>query len=139
MFHLRREVDGQPLGIVLGGGESADPAEIREILPGSPASQQGMSANKVSERGRKIKSNIETKTCFLQSKVRDPSQPPPVSWAITEVNGRPLSLLAKESEAGERLQALGRDISVLVQPVDFVHKMRKQLKTIRGYKDYVMS
>ena len=40
VFHLRREVDGQPLGIVLNGASS----EIRDIVPASPASQWGMTS-----------------------------------------------------------------------------------------------
>ena len=40
VFHLRREVDGQPLGIIGAAGNS--PNDIREIVPGSPAANHGM-------------------------------------------------------------------------------------------------
>ena len=56
-------------------------------------------------------------------------------WALMEVNGRPLSLFAKEVEAVERLGAtVGcRDVSVMVQPADFVVRMRKgQRQGIQG-------
>ncbi len=64
-----------------------------------------------------------------------------VSWTLSEVNGRPLSLFAKEGEAAaERLQTVAsRDVSVVVQPSDFILKLRKQMKSVRGYKDYVLS
>ena len=63
----------------------------------------------------------------------------PVPWVLTEVNGRPLNLFCKDGEAGDRLQAVGRDVSVLVQPADIVGRMRKQLKaSVRGHKDYLL-
>ncbi len=43
VFNLRREVDGQPLGIVAASGNTA-PNDIREIVPGSPAANHGMTA-----------------------------------------------------------------------------------------------
>ena len=112
VFHLRREVDAQPLGIVTVGNTS----EIREILPGSPASTHGMT-----------------------SKIRSFDGQGLVAWTITEVNGRPLNLFGKDGEAGDRLQSVGRDISVLVQPSDVVGKMRKHLKSFRGHKEYILS
>ena len=65
-----------------------------------------------------------------------------VPWSLTEVNGRPLSLFAKEAEAVERLGAtVGcREVSVVVQPADFVVRMRKQMKgNVRGYKDFLLN
>ena len=112
VFHLRREIDGQPLGIVT----HANTPEIREIIPGSPAAQHGMT-----------------------NKIRSFDGQTVVPWIITEINGRPLNLYAKEGEAGDRLQALGRDLSVLVQPADIVQKLRKQLKSLRSYKDYLLA
>ena len=110
-YHLKREVDGQPLGLVLNGNT----AEVREIVPGSPAAAHGMTARVRSLDGQTL-----------------------VAWHITEVNGRPLNLLAKDGEATSRLQALGRDVSVLIQPSDFLAKLRKQLKAHKNYKEYLM-
>ena len=65
-----------------------------------------------------------------------------VPWTLTEVNGRPLSLFAKEAEAVERLGAtVGcRDVSVMVQPADFVVRMRKQMKaSFKGYKEFLLN
>ena len=51
---------------------------------------------------------------------------------------RSLNILAKDGEAASRLQALGRDVSVLIQPTDFVAKLKKQLKAHKNYKDYLL-
>lgn len=71
----------------------------------------------------------------------DPSMPPGslVSWTLTEVNGRPLNLLGQGNGARERLGAVGLDISVVVQPTDLVSSLKKRLRTLRGYKNYVLN
>ena len=60
------------------------------------------------------------------------------NWFLTEVNNRPLNLLARENEVRERLNAVGREISILVQPSDLVKHLRKQLKSMKGFKDYLV-
>ncbi len=112
VYHLKRDVDGQPLGLVLCGNT----CEVREIVPGSPAAIHGMSARVRSLDGQTL-----------------------VAWHITEVNGRALNLMAKDGEAASRLGALGRDVSVLIQPCDFVAKLKKQLKAHKNYKDYLLN
>lgn len=62
----------------------------------------------------------------------------PCSWTLTEINGRPLNLCSKEGEARDRLNAVGKAVSILIQPTDFVRLLRKQLKTLRSYKDYLL-
>lgn len=71
----------------------------------------------------------------------DPSMPSGtfVSWTLTEVNGRPLNLLGQGGGARERLGAVGLDISVVVQPTDLVASLRKRLRTLRGYKNYLLN
>lgn len=59
-------------------------------------------------------------------------------WVLTEINGRPLNLFFKENEVRDRLNAVGRDISILVQPSDLFVKLKKQLKSLRGHKDYIV-
>jgi len=112
VYYLKREVDGQPLGLVLSGNT----AEVREIVPGSPAAVRGMSARVRSLDGQTL-----------------------VAWYISEVNGRALNLLAKDGEAASRLQNLSHDLSVLIQPSDFVAKLKKQLKAHKNYKDYLLT
>ncbi|TRY76968.1 hypothetical protein TCAL_02681 [Tigriopus californicus] len=111
VFHLRREIDTQPLGIITHGNTN----EIKEILPGGPASNHGMTSKVRSFDGLNL-----------------------VPWVLTEVNGRPLNLFAKEGEATDRLHALGRDVSVTIQPADIVQRFKKQLKSFRSHKDYVL-
>lgn len=59
-------------------------------------------------------------------------------WVLTEINNRPLNLFFKDNEIKDRLNSVGRDISILVQPSDLITKIKKQLKSIRGYKDYIV-
>ena len=60
------------------------------------------------------------------------------NWYITEVNSRAVSLFSKGDELGARLAAVGRDISLVVQPADLIRLLKRQLKTVRGYKQYVV-
>ena len=92
--------------------------EIKEIIPGSIAAQAGVNGKIRSFDGQTV-----------------------VPLVITEINGRPLNLLSKDGEAWERLtgnREAGRDISVLLQPSDILAKFKKQLKSVRGYKDYLL-
>lgn len=116
MFHLRREAEGQSLGIVTeaGGG-----AEIREVIPGGLAAQQGVPPLAISP-------------------LSPSSTPLPCSWTLTEINGRPLNLCSKEGEARDRLNAVGKAVSILIQPTEFVKLLKKQIKSVRGYKDYLL-
>lgn len=59
-------------------------------------------------------------------------------WVLTEINGRPLNLFFKDNEVRDRLNSVGRDISILVQPSDLVTKLKKQLKSMRSYKEYIV-
>lgn len=36
------------------------------------------------------------------------------------------------------LDAVGLDISLVVQPVDFVGALKRQLKHLKNYKDYIL-
>ncbi|XP_046462679.1 uncharacterized protein LOC124208865 isoform X2 [Daphnia pulex] len=123
VFHLRREAEGQSLGIVLteaGGG-----AEIREVVAGGLAAQQGVPPMALSP-------------LTLISSASSSSSPMPCSWTLTEINGRPLNLCSKEGEARDRLNAVGKAVSILIQPTEFVKLLKKQIKSIRGYKEYLL-
>nr|XP_018915540.1 PREDICTED: uncharacterized protein LOC109042982 isoform X2 [Bemisia tabaci] len=110
IYAIRREREGQSLGIVQEGT-----AEIREVIPGSLAAMQGLSSRTPTMDGLSL-----------------------TSWVLTEINGRPLNLFFKENEVRDRLNAVGLDISILVQPFDLVKQIKKQLKTIRSYKDFIV-
>lgn len=108
---IKRECEGQDLGIVREGGT----AEIKEVKPDGLASRYGLSAKAPSVDGNNA-----------------------CNWSLTEINHRPLNLFFKDNEVHDRLNAVGLDISILVQPVDLVKNLKKQLKTLRSYKDYVI-
>lgn len=111
VFALRRESEGQNLGIILEGNT----AEIKDITTASIAASHGLSAR--------------TPTLDALSLT---------TWVITEVNGRPLNLFFKDGEVKDRLNAVGLDISLLVQPFDLMKQIKKQLKAMRSYKDYIV-
>lgn len=112
VFLLRRDVEGQSLGIVTEGNS----AEIREVVPGGIAAQLGVPPMAVNPLGG-------ASGC---------------TWTMTEINGRPLNLCSKEAEARHRLNAVGKAITILMQPTEFVKLLKKQLKNVRGYKDYLL-
>ena len=89
--------------------------EIGDVVPGGLAAKQGLPPHAIAADGKS--------SC---------------NWFLTEINNRPLSLLAKESEVKERLNAVGKEISILVQPADLVKHMRKQLKSVKGFKEYLI-
>lgn len=60
------------------------------------------------------------------------------NWVLTEINGRPLNLYFKENQVRDRLNAVGRDISILVQPLDLIKQIKKQLKSLKNYKEYLL-
>ena len=115
VFYLKPDIEGQSLGIILNNST----AEIKEIIPGSVASQTGVSAKVRSLDGQTV-----------------------VPLVITEINARPLNLFAKDGETWERLSGISRDpsrdISVLLQPADILAKLKKQMKSLRGYKDFLL-
>ncbi|KAF8789086.1 uncharacterized protein LOC129957343 [Argiope bruennichi] len=111
IFAIKREYEGQDLGIVREGGT----AEIKEVKRRGLACRQGLPEEASSLDGNSY-----------------------CNWVLTEINHRPLNLFFKDNEVQDRLNAVGLDISLLVQPIEFVKGLKKQLKTIRGYKDYIV-
>ncbi|KAJ9579585.1 hypothetical protein L9F63_004770 [Diploptera punctata] len=111
VFAIRREVDGQSLGIT----QEGNTAEIRDVVPGGLAACHGLSP--------------KAQTCDGLSLT---------NWVITEINGRPLNLFFKDGEVKDRLNAVGKEISILVQPFDLVKQLKKQLKALRSYKEYIV-
>lgn len=45
---------------------------------------------------------------------------------------------SQHMEIADRLNAVGRDISILIQPMDLVKQLKKSLKALKGYKDYIV-
>lgn len=111
VYALQRSSEGQNLGIVQEGST----AEIKDVLPNTVAARQGLSPKTTSMDGLSL-----------------------TTWFLTEINGRPLNLFFKDNEVRDRLNAVGKEISILVQPSDFIKQIKKHLKSIRSYKDYIV-
>ncbi|XP_045626002.1 uncharacterized protein [Procambarus clarkii] len=111
VFALKRETEGQPLGVIREGNT----AQIKEIVAGGLAALHGVPP--------KAQTMDSLSLC---------------SWVLTEINHRPLNLFFKHMEIADRLNAVGRDISILVQPMDLVKALKKGLKALKGYKDYIV-
>lgn len=109
VFCIRRKTDGQDLGFT----REKNTAEIKEVLNGGLADRAGLTA----------------KYCLTEKEC---------NWCLTEINNRPLNLFFKNNEIQDRLNAVGKEISILVQPLDFVKQLKKQLKLFRNYKDYIV-
>lgn len=111
VYAIRRELDGQCLGLI----RDSNTATIVDIIPNGLAARHGLP--------------VKAKTCDGLSLT---------FWVLTEINGRPLNMFCKDNEVHDRLNAVGRDISILVQPLDLMAKLKKQLKGMRGYKDFIV-
>ena len=116
VFCLKRSVDGEDLGLLRERGT----AEIKYIIPNSIAAQTG----------------ILSKCSFYYDE--ECSNQNDQNWSLTEINNRPLNLFFKNNEVADRLNAIGKEISILVQPSSFVRRLRKNLKTYKNYKDYIV-
>ncbi|XP_033756938.1 uncharacterized protein LOC117339463 [Pecten maximus] len=107
---IRRNHDGENLGITRDGGT----AEITYMDPNGLVGRSG-----------------------LQKRAKTVDGVGDCNWMLTEINSRSLNFSFKGEEIERLLNAVGRDISIVVQPVDFVKQMKKQLKKLKNYKDYL--
>ncbi|KAK7109348.1 hypothetical protein V1264_013402 [Littorina saxatilis] len=111
---IRREAEGQNIGIKRNGGT----AEIQYVDPNGLAAGNGLPLH--------------------APKVLEPESAGRTTWVLTEINSRHLSLFFKDSEIEHRLNAVGREISVVVQPADYIGELKKQLKKMKNYKNYIV-
>ncbi|KAK6174354.1 hypothetical protein SNE40_017649 [Patella caerulea] len=112
VFVIRRSAEGEDLGMKREKGT----AEIVYVAPNGLAGQQNLHKKPTNLSG--------TTTC---------------NWFITEINSRPLNLSFKDMEIEHRLGAVGRDISLVVQPIDFIQELKKHLKKLKNYKSYLIT
>lgn len=108
---IHRETEGQVLGLI----RENNTAVIESVEPNSLAARHGLTSR--------------TKSCDGASFT---------NWVLTEINGRPLNLFFKKDQVRDRLNSVGRDISILVQPLDLIKELKKQMKSLKGYKDYLL-
>ncbi|XP_071168867.1 uncharacterized protein [Mytilus edulis] len=107
---IRRHQTGENLGLQRLGGT----AEITYVDPSGLTAQHGLT---------KHASCVESEgTC---------------NWWITEINNRPLNLSFKGNEIEAKLNAVGKDISIVVHPSDFIKELKRQLKKMRNFKDFM--
>ncbi|XP_046562073.1 uncharacterized protein LOC124271053 [Haliotis rubra] len=111
VFEIRRSAEGQSLGIRREGGTG----EILYVDPNGLAAKHGLLS-----RGE----------CVL-----NPGNL--CTWYMTEINSRPVSLYFKDLEIEHRLNAVGLEISFVVQPSDFINEIKKQIKKMKNYKSYI--
>jgi hypothetical protein len=112
IFLLKRDFENQCLGLI------RDRSSLLDIVPNSIASRSGIPA-------RPFSSDNEDETVF---------------WIITEINFRPLSMIShkKYDETELLLNAVGLETSLLLQPSDFIAKIKKELKAMKNYRDYTL-
>lgn len=111
MYAIRREIERQCLGLIRDGNS----ATIIDVVPNSLSARHGLPPKSQSCDGLSL-----------------------TFWVLTEINGRPLNLFFKDNEVSDRLNSVGRDISILVQPSDLIFKLKKQLKSMSKFKDYIV-
>lgn len=109
VFILKRDFENQCLGLIRDGNS------LLEIIPNSIAFRAGIPA---------------------RPSIDDDS----ILWIITEINFRPLSLIShkKYDETDLLLNSVGLETSLLLQPSDFVAKIKKDLKAMKNYRDYTL-
>jgi hypothetical protein len=111
IFLIKREFENQCLGLIRDGNSLLD------TIPNSIASRAGISARPSSNDDDSI------------------------FWIISEINFRPLSLIShkKYDETDLLLNtSAGLETSLLLQPSDFISKLRKDLKAMKNYRDYML-
>ncbi|CAD5113660.1 DgyrCDS2821 [Dimorphilus gyrociliatus] len=109
VFVISNREESQDLGIVRKGGT----AEIISVVQDSLANRYGLS----------VSAHFGGQEC---------------NWFLTEINDRPLNLFFKRDEIEHRLQAVGQDISIVVQPITFIELLKGQLKMLKRHASFIM-
>lgn len=112
IYIIKRDFENQCLGLIRDG------PSLLDIIPNSVASRSGIPI-------RPFKSQNDDS----------------IFWIITEINFRPLSMIShKKYDETELLlnNAVGVETSLLLQPSDFIAKIKKELKAMKNYRDYTL-
>ncbi|CDW57660.1 hypothetical protein TTRE_0000595301 [Trichuris trichiura] len=113
VFLFKRSHDGECVGLTTRKGKN----EVEAVREGSLAWRAGFRVKTISS----INPDMET------------------TWYVTEVNSRPVSMFSKNGECKQRLTAIGRELSIVVQPTDFVKLLKRQMKSMKRYRDFIVS
>ncbi|XP_027204852.2 uncharacterized protein LOC113798497 isoform X1 [Dermatophagoides pteronyssinus] len=130
IYCLKRLFDGEDLGLIREKGT----ARIIRVMEKSVAERCGFDSHchyypgNNDDDGRIVESPSST-----TMNINDQQ-----NWFITEINNRPLNLFFKNNEIESRLNAIGKEISILVQPFGFIKRLKRQLKLFKHYKDYIV-
>ena len=122
---IKRSREGESLGMIREGNT----AEIRQIERGGLAEEAGLSTltpdpiAAAAASGGSASSAISSSVC---------------TWTITEINARHLNLFFKDQEIRDRLNAVGREISMVLHPTDFIKALKRGLKKISKHQDYIV-
>ncbi|KRY08264.1 Golgin subfamily A member 4 [Trichinella patagoniensis] len=112
VFLFKRFCDGEDVGLVLKNGKN----EIVNVAQDSAAWRAGFRAKTES----KLHPHLET------------------TWYITEINGRPINMFLKNGECKQRLSAIGREISVVMQRTDFIKAVKHHMTLKKHYRDFIV-
>ncbi|XP_062515577.1 uncharacterized protein LOC134191034 [Corticium candelabrum] len=105
---LQKRSLSEPLGIGI------EKNKLIDIVPGGIASQCGLSLKALGVLGK------------------------PVHWIISAVNGRQVPLAGiKTDETMKRVHSAGMDVTLTLQPADFWRILKKKLKSIKNWEDYM--
>lgn len=108
VYAIRRELEAQCLGLIRDGNTST----IVDVVPNSLAARFGLPPKVTDLLPSGYPIHIST-ISSQQAKTVDGLNL--TFWVLTEINGRPLNLFFKDTEIKDRLNSVGRDISILVR------------------------
>ena len=123
---IKRSREGESLGMIREGNT----AEIRQIECGGLAEDAGLSTFTPSPSPLELAASSAAASSTTSSSA--------CTWTITEINARHLNLFFKDQEIRDRLNAVGREISMVVQPTDLIKVLKRGLKKMSNFKDYVV-
>eukprot|EP00118_Oscarella_pearsei_P009203 m.51514 g.51514 ORF g.51514 m.51514 type:complete len:398 (+) comp34155_c0_seq6:155-1348(+) len=105
---LQKRSVSEPLGLGL------EKNKIIGVTTGGIASQCGLSGQAVGLHGKSV------------------------PWIVTAVNGRPIPITSiSTDETMKRLHAAGLDVVLTLHPHDFVKILKKRLKSVKHWQDYL--
>ncbi len=57
-------------------------------------------------------------------------------WIITEIDGEPVSLLGKKDEVKNRMASAGLELTLTIQPDDFIKRLKAELQKVKFYHEF---
>ncbi|CAL8101308.1 unnamed protein product [Calicophoron daubneyi] len=123
---VRRSTSGQSVGLRMEDGKN----RVASVVPDGLAARTGLTL--LADPFRLYSSNMRQSMHRFMNTYGG-QQP----WCITEINGYSLNMFNKHGEAAVLLNAYGMEMTLVLQPADFICLLKKQLKTFRNYATYI--